>query len=168
MHPSSTSSAASTETHSLQQALEHLRELASGLQELALRAEQCISLLETRPPVGWARANGDPPGEALSLVDASTFTVNWDGKTCHLGYTVPFRLIAHLASNEGRYVPLQELLDEVWGGPRTASAVRSAFASLRKQLVDAGMGPLATAIRGHNSGHYGFVRPPAAPPSTSD
>lgn len=168
MHPSSTSSAASPETHSLQQALELLRELASGLHELARLAEQSISLLETIPPDGRGPSKGQPLREAPPLVDTSTFTVNWDGKTCHLGYTLLFRLMAHLASNEGRYVPHQELLDEVWEGPRSASTVRSAFANLRNQLVGAGMGVLAAAIRGHNTGHYGFVLPPAASPRTLD
>jgi DNA-binding response OmpR family regulator len=102
----------------------------------------------------------DNAGEATpasGLVDSETFTVHWKGKTCHLGYTVPFRVIDVLARHANHFIPHPQLLDEVWGGARSASAVRSAVSDLRARLIAAGMKDLALAIDGHNTGHYGFL-----------
>lgn len=168
MRPTPQPSEAPTEPQSLRQALDLLHALASGLREIARHAEKGISQLESRPLDGYVldcRASSGPP---RLLVDAATFTVNWNGQTCHLGYTVPFRLIVHLARNEGRYVAHQELLDEVWGGPRSASAVRSAMTDLRARLTRAGMKDLAEAIDGHNSGHYGLLLGQTPKTGTSD
>ncbi len=145
-----------------------LQTLASDLRELASKAEAGIKLLETRPldlrPEGCPRRAKTPP----DLIDAETFSVHWRGKTCHLGYTVLFRLIDHLARHANRFVSHQQLLDDVWGGPRSASAVRSAVTGLRTRLNEAGMEDLAVAIDGHNSGHYGLLLNRTRSTGTSD
>ena len=90
------------------------------------------------------------------LIDDSRFTVRWNGDECHLGATVLFRLIRRFARSVNHYLTVERLLDDVWGGPRSEAAVRSAIRSLRHKLEQAGMAELAQAIRGQ-PGHYGLV-----------
>jgi len=48
------------------------------------------------------------------------------------------------------------LLDDVWEGPRTDSAIHSAVKVLRKKLREADMEDLTHAIDGSVYGHYGL------------
>lgn len=143
-----------------------LKMLIADIRKLAGKAEAAAALLEAKQ-----HDPGPQPGSrsaAQILIDTETFSVHWRGKICRLGYTVPFRLMAHLARHSDRFIPHQQLLDDVWGGPRSASAVRSAVTYLRARLVEAGMQDLAAAIEGHNSGHYGLMVRQARGKVTSD
>ena len=87
------------------------------------------------------------------LVDDGRFAVHWNGRECPLGPTLPFRFFRQLALARNRYVPVERLLENVWGGPRSASAVRSVVLELRRRLNTAGMADLARAVES-KPGHY--------------
>ena len=91
------------------------------------------------------------------VIDRERLTVSWNGSRCYMGYTIPFRLIERLARRPNQYVTYERLLDDIWGAPRSKSAIRSAVNNLRSQLNSAGMGDLAKAIDGSNSGRYGLI-----------
>jgi len=140
--------------------LEHFREslrtLATVLNDVAGQTEAVIKTLGLRADIARSTTSGRRAAQP-ALVDVTTFTVHWNDKTCHLGCTVLYRLMAHLARHANQYVSHEQLLDEVWGGARSGSAMRNAVASLRKRLSDAGLGDLAAAIDGSNSGHYALL-----------
>jgi DNA-binding response OmpR family regulator len=88
------------------------------------------------------------------LLDESTLSVIWKGRTLHLGHTLAFRLLARLARRPNQYVTHLDLLHDVWDDEELATAtVRSLVRRLRLKLQDGGMSDLAAAIRGHN-GRY--------------
>lgn len=140
---------------------DHAREtedLLRGLcAALATSLQQANHLLEL---FAGSHADERQPGKAsrspvpVDLVDETAFTVRWRSKECFLGYSIPFRVMRLLASHPGQYVTVEQLLDEAWGGTRSASAVRTAISGLRAKLIASGMAPLAAAIDGSNSGHY--------------
>ena len=168
MRPTTQSPTPSTDAHHLQHLRTLLQTLASDLREHAHKAEAGIALLETRP-LAHRPPRGTPHAKTPSgLVDAETFSVHWKGKTCHLGYTVLFRLMDHLVLHANSFVSYQQLLDDVWGGPRSASSVRSAVANLRARLAAARMEDLAAAIDGHNNGHYVLMLNKTHPTGTLD
>jgi DNA-binding response OmpR family regulator len=91
------------------------------------------------------------------LIDRTTFTVRWNGRTCHLGNSLPFRLLERLSRRPNQYLSSAQLLDEIWGGPRSKAAVRSVVKVLRKKLRRAGMQDLARAVDGRTRDHYTLV-----------
>lgn len=91
------------------------------------------------------------------LVDNSTLSVCWSGKTCPLRNTILFRLAARLARQPNQYITAGQLLSDVWeGGVKSPDTIRSAVRHLRRRLSKAGMDDLAAAIRG-TSGRYGLM-----------
>lgn len=50
------------------------------------------------------------------LVDTSSLLVLWAGKTCHLGYTISFRLAERLFRRPNHYITMDQLLRDVWEG----------------------------------------------------
>jgi DNA-binding response OmpR family regulator len=96
-----------------------------------------------------------PPEPAeRPLLDESTLSVIWKGKSLHLGNTLEFRLLERLARCPNQYVTHLDLLRDVWEDEFTATAtIRSLVRQLRRKLRGAGWADLATAIRGHN-GRY--------------
>jgi DNA-binding response OmpR family regulator len=143
--------------------LQHFRDsltvLSTVLRDVADQTEVIIESLGTRAGVAAGNTPTAHRSARPALVDVTTFTVNWNHKTCHLGCTVPYRLMAHLARHANQYVSHEQLLDEVWGGARSGSAMRNAVAALRKRLTSAGLEDLAAAIDGSNIGHYGLFPP---------
>jgi hypothetical protein len=94
------------------------------------------------------------PHQQRPLLDESTMSVVWKGKTVHLGPTLAFRLLVRLARRPNQYVTHLELLRDVWDDDDLATAtIRSLVRELRRKLCGGGMTDLATAIRGHN-GRY--------------
>ncbi len=91
------------------------------------------------------------------VIDPEQLTVSWNGRRWYMGYTIPFRLLVRLARRPNQYVTHERLLHDIWGGPRSKSAIRSAVNNLRSQLNSVGMGDLAKAIDGSNSGRYGLI-----------
>lgn len=131
---------------------EHLLEIASALRETADRVERAattLALMATNKP-----PNDGPHGPTL---DRKALTVTWNGTSCFLGYTTAFRLLERLAQRPNQYVSHAQLLDDVWGGSRSPSAIRSAVNDLRARLTSAGLEDLANSIDGRNPGHYGLI-----------
>lgn len=98
-----------------------------------------------------------PPASADDLrpvINPSLFTVVFRGRTCRLGNTIPFRFLARLAETPERYVPHQDLIDDLWDGVCSDDALRSVVKNLRRRLRGAGLGELADAIDGLTRGHY--------------
>lgn len=139
-------------------------QLAADLRDLVRRTEGILNLLVD---ITGGSSHGRRVRPRSGMIDNATFTVQWNGKVCHLGYTVPYRLFVRLSEQPNEFVSHQQLLDDVWGGPRSGSAVRSAVAELRSRLSRAGMEDLAAAIDGTNTGFYGLRlrAPEAARPS---
>ena len=91
------------------------------------------------------------------LVDGSTLSVVWEGKTCPLRHTILFRLAERLARRPNQYVTAGQLLSDVWqGGVKSPDTIRSAVRHLRQRLSAAGMDELAGRIRG-TGGRYALM-----------
>ena len=102
-----------------------------------------------------AKHRNHPPQRPL--VDTSTFSVFWAGKTCPLRRTVLFRLAERLARQPNQYITADQLLRDVWeGGIKSPDTIRSAVRHLRQRLSSAGMEDLAAAIHG-TGGCYGLI-----------
>jgi DNA-binding response OmpR family regulator len=69
---------------------------------------------------------------------------------------LPLKLFERLARRPNQYLSYERLLDEVWEGTRSFSAIRSVVKTLRGRLVKAGMADLADAIDGSVYRHYGL------------
>jgi DNA-binding response OmpR family regulator len=89
---------------------------------------------------------------AYPVADASTFEVRWRGNACVLG-RLPFRLFRRLMLQPGRFVPYEQLMEDVWGGPKADDTIRSAIRHLKHQLRDGSMEDLAACISGRDR-HY--------------
>ena len=88
------------------------------------------------------------------LLDESTLSVIWKGKTLHLGNTLAFRLLERLDRAPNQYVTHLDLLRDVWEDELLSTAsIRSLVRELRRKLSNGGLSELAAAIRGQN-GHY--------------
>ncbi len=147
-----------------------LAQLANNLTEILMTAAICaekiratvMTELEISRALHDKHSNDAPPSEPVSanhgpIVDHSTFSLAWHGKTCYLGYTVLFRLADRLSRRPNQYVTPEQLLRDVWFGDlRSPDTIRSAIRHLRHRLQYAGMTDLATAIRGQG-GRYGLI-----------
>lgn len=147
---------------------QRLAELAEQLSEALMTAAICAdeiraivqAELDSHSPVGWRRPQDvkhrNPPARR-PLVDSSTFSVCWAGKTCFLRRTILFRLAARLARQPNQYIAADQLLLDVWdGGVKSPDTIRSAVRHLRDRLSCAGMEDLAAAIQG-TGGRYGLI-----------
>jgi Transcriptional regulatory protein, C terminal len=95
------------------------------------------------------------PHDSNPIVDEARLLVTFCGRTCFLGNTLPFRLLARLARQPGCYVTHDDLMDEVWDGAhRSESVVRSVVKVLRQKLRLDGLDGLADAIDGSVPGRY--------------
>ena len=63
-------------------------------------------------PTGLFRGRADPVERPL--LDESTLSVIWKGKSLHLGNTLAFRLLERLARCPNQYVTHLDLLRDVW------------------------------------------------------
>ena len=130
---------------------ELLLDLTVSLRQAADKAERAALALAR--PMPQVSTNGKHGLE----IDRHALTVRWNGNGCFLGYTLAFRLIDRLAQRPNYYFSHAQLLDDVWGGPRSRSAIRSVVSDLRIRLASAGMAELASMIDGSNPGHYGLL-----------
>jgi DNA-binding response OmpR family regulator len=96
--------------------------------------------------------------DGVPVADWGTLSVLWQGQSCFLGNTLPFRFFERLARTPNRYVSHDDLLDDVWGGgPRESTTIRGVAKRLRDRLVAAGMEDLAQSVKGSESGYYGLI-----------
>src|SRR4051794_35416384 len=65
------------------------------------------------------------PVETAIYVDRDRLQVEFRGRTCVLGNTLPFKLLERLARRPNTYVTHEELLYDVWNGVRSQAAIRS-------------------------------------------
>ena len=88
------------------------------------------------------------------ILDPSSFSVLWRGRSLHLGHTRPFWILHRLARSPNRYVTHLDLLNDVWDDEdRQIDTIRSSIRNLKCRLRSGGMHDLADAIHGHR-GHY--------------
>jgi DNA-binding response OmpR family regulator len=122
--------------------------------------EQTLELLCTElslDPLSYLKGHSFSPADLSRRqlkIDPALLSVTFDGKTCFLGNTYPFKLLSRLAQRPNTYVPHHDLLSDVWRGTRSEEAVRSVVKTLRIKLRDAGLHDLADAIDGRSPGHY--------------
>lgn len=161
--------AALMETAMTSEKVHRLAHLADQLSETLMTAAICAEELraiiraetDDACPVRRGHSNNGPSSDSFSagdrpIVDQSTLSVSWAGKSCHLGYTILFRLADRMSRRPNQYVTADQLLREVWdGGLRSADTIRSNVRRLRERLSLAGMQDLAAAIRGRG-GRYGL------------
>ena len=94
------------------------------------------------------------PVVAAVYVDRDRLQVVFQGRTCVLGNTLPFKLLERLARRPNTYVTHEELLYDVWDGVRSQAAIRSVVKRLRQALRRDGLADLAASIDGTSSGRY--------------
>ena len=135
--------------HAYSKALTHLEDtLAVICRELDLEGIETFY----EPLVSRRDSIPEPADADRPVADRTLLSVRWRGKTCFLGNTLPFRLLDRLARRPNQYFSYEQLLDDVWEGPRSFSAIRSVVKVLRRKLVEAGMDDLANTIDGTVSG----------------
>ena len=98
--------------------------------------------------------NGSPRS---SIIDEATFSVRWANRTCRLGNTVAFRLLARLARRPNLFLSYASLRNGIWDECDSDAAVQSAVKVLRRKLNAAGMTDLAAVIDGSISRHYALM-----------
>lgn len=96
--------------------------------------------------------------EPICRVDRETLSVFWKDRACFLGYTLPFRVLEKLALRSNQYISVERLTQDLWGGSKAPSTIRSAVSDLRIKLRRGGMAGLADMIDGSNPGYYGLVK----------
>jgi DNA-binding response OmpR family regulator len=137
-----------------------LRKLAESYAATIELMEQTLALLDEELAIDaitlWKSGTSTRrrPSNRAPRVDHDELRVHFHGKTCLLGNTLPFRLLAYLLRRPNRYVTYEELLHHVWDGRRSDAAVRSVVKRLRQQLRRDGMAELANAIDGSHAGRY--------------
>ncbi|MBK9118141.1 MAG: winged helix-turn-helix transcriptional regulator [Phycisphaerales bacterium] len=136
-------------------------QLAETLMTAAICANEIRALvrgeLDAQAARGRRLPTNEPQSAARPLVDDSTFTVSWGGRTCPLRHTVLFRLAARLARHPNQYISADQLLHDVWEqGVKSGDTIRSAVHRLRQRFDRAGMHDLAAAIHG-TGGRYGLI-----------
>ena len=128
-----------------------LNRITTAQVELAIAVEELLSIT---PEDTTYPASNPTSFQKRPVVDRATFSIRWRGHSCYLGWNVTFRLFERLARRPDCYVSYGELLQDAWQGAALSDeGVRSEVRRLRSKLCDAGMRPLAVAIRGHRH-HY--------------
>lgn len=114
---------------------------------------------------GNGRISNDRFPAHRPLLDESTLSVIWNGKSHPLGHTQAFWLLARLARSANQYVTHVDLIEEIWDNDFTdAATLRAGVRRLRKKLRDGGMTDLANAIVGHHGRYMLNLNAPPPPP----
>lgn len=135
------------------------KELSDALTSAAYYAHEIQSLvqLQLRNELGESDGQVKTKSDGFSerpMLDQSTYSVTWQGRSLHLGHTRCFWLLARLVRRPNQYVTHLDLLNDVWDDEElTTATIRSTVCQLRRRLRKSRMRHLADAIRGHN-GHY--------------
>lgn len=126
-----------------------------------------LELFARRQRAGWD-CWGDEVDSTITLEaapeDDSTFTIDYErflirsrGKACELRNTKPFQLLGRLARRPGNYIPVERLIDDVWGNADIEkNTVQKTASSLNRLLLEAGMDHLMVDGR-RNRGFYALV-----------
>lgn len=140
-----------------------LKSLAEAQAATISLMEEALSLMTEElalDPITFWKSRGSPfvfpSPKKTALFDTEMLTITFQGKSCFLGNTLPFRFFVRLARRPNTYVTYEDLLSDVWDGVRTDEAIRSVVKTLRSKLREAEMSYLADAIDGSVPGHYGL------------
>jgi len=133
--------------------LDAFAELATLHAAAAATAERAWSVLAEHDEADlrqmpYARCQHRQLPGGRPLVNAATFSVEWQGRRCDLGPSILFKLIQRLLRRPDRYYPYDILMDDVWDRRCADTTVRSAVKRLRRALCNTGLSNLADAIRG--------------------
>lgn len=127
-----------------------LAELASHhavAAELAREAYDLVAAGEKPSRQSSIVENGQVKRNCNLVVSSAMCSVNWRGRCCILGPSLPLRLMHRLAQHPDRFFTYDMLMDEVWERRCSDAALRALVCRLRHALKDAGMPKLAAAIR---------------------
>ena len=141
--------------------LDAFAELAALHSAATATAERAWSVLAGHDDLGvkdmaWVQCRYQQPASAPPRIDTATFTVEWRGRRCDLGPSIPFKLLQRLSRRPDRYFPYDILMVDVWERRCSNTTVRSAIKRLRRALCNAGMDDLAEAIKGRGA-CYGLI-----------
>jgi hypothetical protein len=139
----------------LQQAILLIEEVAPGIVEKVASGTFAASIQPLVAPAP-IRSSGNGASRP-AITDRATFCVHWANRTCHLGNTMPFKLLERLACRPNQFIHYDVLLRDLWDCHTSYEAVRSAVKILRKKLIAAGMDDLAQAIDGSTAHHYALL-----------
>lgn len=137
-----------------------LKSLAEAQASTMQLMEQAFALFSDElalDPLAYWKSRKTPQsltGTDGPVVDEELLEIRYRGRRCFLGNTLPFRFFARLHRRPNRYVTYEELLEAVWDGVRSDSAIRTVAKRLRELLRQAGMRELADAIDGSVPGRY--------------
>jgi DNA-binding response OmpR family regulator len=146
---------------------QRLAHLAGQLEEALMTAAICAKEIHAEIDAELDDTHADPTGQShfaahgnlarinhRPLLDESTLSVTWRGKSLHLGHTRAFWVLYRISRRPNQYVTHLDLLHDVWDDEELETAtIRSVVRHLRRRLRDGGMSELADAIRGHH-GRY--------------
>lgn len=133
----------------------HIKVIRAALATVLVECDELSDLLQqVRSGIAGPPLAPVEQAEQLLRIDRTTYTVRWRGGSCFLGSTMGFRLLERLARRPNEFISTVRLLDELWGGTRTPSTVRSTVWGLRTKLRSAGLQELADLIDGSSAGHY--------------
>lgn len=86
-------------------------------------------------------------------INRGTFTVTYRSRPCELGNTKAFSLLERLNKSAGRFVSVDNLIQDVWQGEAVSDeAVQKQASILRSKLNAAGLA--GVVIDGNERGHY--------------
>ncbi len=142
----------------IRRTLRSLAEVNGAMIDLMERALSLLNEELALAPIDYWRSRlptaGTPTSRSQPAIDRGLLSITFRGRSCFLGDTLPFQLLARLIGRPNVYVPYKELLTEVWQGIRSDAAVRGVVKRLREKLREAGMAELADAIDGTVRRHY--------------
>lgn len=138
-----------------------LRNLAASYSAALTILEDTLKLLDEEfalDPATYLQrrgVSGENDKDQRYLVNPKRLSVTFEGKTCFLGNSLPFKFLSRLAREPNAYVSHEELLTDVWNDRSVSdSALRSVVKMLRNKLRQDGLARLADAIDGTQPGHY--------------
>jgi hypothetical protein len=110
----------------------------------------------TAPTCREARSSPTPPRQLV--LDEETFEARLGNRSCLLGNTFEFRLLARLNRRPGRYVRIDALREDVWQDMETAkNTIQRTVSNLRRKLRDADL--VGILIDGSQKDNYGLLLP---------
>jgi hypothetical protein len=102
----------------------------------------------------WQPLQSTSTSSSWPVADEELLEIRYQDRRCFLGNTLPFRFFARLTRRPNSYLTYEELLEDVWQGERSDSAIRTVVKRLRILLRRAEMADLAEAIDGSVPGRY--------------
>jgi hypothetical protein len=88
-------------------------------------------------------------------INENTFTVTFDGHSCHLGNKNIFKILQHLNKHIATNVPVKELKTAVWGQLRIQdNTLQKTISDLRNKLKEDGV---KITIQSNIKGHYSLT-----------